>query len=91
MVSFIVGTILIYFLIRFVFNFLIPLFRVASRMKSQVRDFNERMGGGGQFRPGAGNPGGGDPEYYSGQGGAMPKRPAAKPKAGDYIDFEEIR
>ncbi len=91
MLSFIVGTILIYCLIRFIFNFLIPLFRVTRHMKDQVKDFNERMGGRSQYQAGEGEYGPTGRQHYPGQSGPAPKKSAARPKAGDYIDFEEIR
>ncbi len=91
MFSFIVGTILIYFLIRFVFNFLIPLFRVTRQMKDQVKDFNSRMAGRGQYQTNGGEYDPTGHAFRREQERAAPKKPAAKPKAGDYIDFEEIR
>lgn len=91
MVSFIVGTILIYFLIRFVFNFLIPLFRVTRQMKDQVKNFNERMSGQNPYQANGGAYGPTGRPYNPGPHGPAPKKPADRPKTGDYIDFEEIR
>jgi predicted Holliday junction resolvase-like endonuclease len=43
MLSFIIWTIVIYLLIRFIFNFVIPIVRVSGRMRSQVREFQEKV------------------------------------------------
>ncbi len=80
MLKFIFWSIVIYALIRFIFNFVIPLVRTAGQMKKQVREFQEKMNTENQFSG-------------TGQSSANipPKRPAPKPKAEDYIDFEEIK
>ena len=43
MVKYIFWTIVIYFLIRFIFNFVIPVFRATRQMSSQVKDFQNKM------------------------------------------------
>ncbi|MGZ5254733.1 MAG: hypothetical protein ACXWV4_10330, partial [Flavitalea sp.] len=66
-----------YFLYRFIFNFIIPIYRVSKKMKGQMRDFQSQMNQNGQgFQP---NPPRQEP---------VQSKPA---KEGDYIDFEEIK
>lgn len=81
MFKYIIWAILIYCVVRFVFNFLIPVMRTAKQMKSQVKDFQDRMNSQ-QFE-------GNVNEQAAAQ--QQPKRPAPKPKAEDYIDFEEVK
>jgi hypothetical protein len=72
-----------YFVYRFVFNFLLPIFRVSRQMKRQVREFQSHMQQAQQQQYQA-----------NGQQQAAPhqQRPAhPTEKAGDYIDFEEIK
>lgn len=76
MVKYIFWTIVIYFLIRFIFNFLVPVFRATRQMRSQVRDFQNKMEEEQNFRSGANNTA--NPDH---------KSTARK----DYIDFEEIK
>ena len=64
-----------YFLIRFIFNFVIPVYRATRQMKSQVRDFQNHMHGQNQQAP---------QDFEQKQA----KTPV---KEGDYIDFEEIK
>ena len=45
MFKYLFWAIAIYFLVRFIFNFVIPLYRATRQMKSQVRDFQEKMQG----------------------------------------------
>jgi len=75
--------ILVYLLYRFIAGFLVPLFRTTSTMRQQFRDMN-----------------GGTP---SGNSSAQPRNAQTRPeepshtpksgtgKAGEYIDFEEIK
>lgn len=76
MMKYIFWTIVIYFLIRFVFNFLIPVFRATRQMRSQVKDFQNKMEEEQNFRNNANSTTG--PQ----------QKPAARK---DYIDFEEIK
>ncbi|MEP7257279.1 MAG: hypothetical protein ABI687_02800 [Flavitalea sp.] len=64
---------------RFIFNFIIPLFRATRQVKSQVREFQDRMNTEGQFRSAAT------------QSSAPGQRPDGSKAKGDYIDFEEVR
>lgn len=81
MLSAFLWILLAYFLYRFVFNFLIPIFRVSRQMKRQVRDFQQNMYQAQQQQQ-AQQPG----------ASAQPKNTSMpSEKAGDYIDFEEIK
>lgn len=67
----------IYFLYRFIFNFILPVYRVSKKMKGQMRDFQSKMNQNGQgFKPKPPNQ-----EPASGKSA----------KEGEYIDFEEIK
>lgn len=80
MFKYVIWAIVIYCLIRFIFNFVIPVMRAARQMKNQVKDFQDRMGSQ-QFQ-------GNVTEEQSTQ----PQRHhSPKPKSGDYIDFEEVK
>lgn len=45
MFKYLFWAIAIYFLVRFIFNFVIPVYRATRQMKGQVREFQERMQG----------------------------------------------
>ena len=69
--------IVLYVLYRFVFNFVVPIARTTRQVRQQFRNMQEM-----HERQ--------DP--YQGQGGqAQPKKPSSGNKAGEYIDFEEIK
>ena len=74
----ILWTLLAYFIYRFVFDFLIPLIKGYRQIKRQVRDFHEQS----QQRQQANN----QPSSSTNNSSSGPK-----PKAEDYIDFEEIK
>lgn len=81
MLKIIFWVITIYFLYRLVFNFIIPVWRVSSKMRSQVREFQENV----NARQG----------YTHAQGTANGFNTTAEPqpkkeKEGEYIEFEEI-
>ena len=78
MLKYIFWALVIYFLVRFVVNFLIPVVRAGRQMRDQVKDFQEKMNQQTQFQ---GNPG---------ANSHAPKK-ENRAKAGDYIDFEEIK
>ena len=82
MVKYIIWAIVIYCLVRFIFNFLIPILRAAKQMKGQMKDFQERMGSQ-QFQSNV--------QEQQTPRQSQATRPAPEPKAGDYIDFEEIK
>lgn len=70
------------FIYKFVFNFLVPVIKMSWRVRSQIKEFQR------QHQPQdplqqntAGN---------NGQSSAN-NNTASKPKAGEYIDFEEVK
>ncbi|QEC41585.1 DUF4834 family protein [Pseudobacter ginsenosidimutans] len=73
-----------YLAIRFVFRFLLPLFVVSKRMRQQVKEFHNAMNTAQQQQQAAQN------NYQSGSTSAPTPNPP-KEKAGDYIDFEEVK
>lgn len=66
----------LYILIRFVFNFVIPVFRATRQMKSQMRDFQTRMQNHQE-------------QDFKHANSRQQDKPSVK--QGDYIDFEEIK
>ena len=66
----------LYILIRFIFNFVIPVYRATRQMKGQMRDFQSRMQQG--------------QEGFEQNGNAQ-KSAKSQSKREDYIDFEEIK
>lgn len=79
MLKIIFWVITIYFLYRLVFNFIIPVWRVSSKMRHQVREFQETM----NARQGHSNP--------TGNANGFNTTPDPTPKKeGEYIEFEEI-
>jgi hypothetical protein len=78
MLKYIFWGLVIYFLVRFVVNFLIPVVRAGRQMREQVKDFQDKMNQQTQFQGNAGT------------GSQAPKQ-ENRAKAGDYIDFEEIK
>lgn len=75
--SFILYALLAYILFQFIFRFLVPLFIATRTIRKGFREMRSRM------------------EEEPQQEGFHPKqqtaRPAAREKAGDYIDFEEVK
>lgn len=76
MLKFILWSILIYGLIRLIFNFIIPVARTASKMKKQVQEFQDKMNT--------------ENQKYNNTQAAQPKA-SPRPKREDYIDFEEVK
>lgn len=76
MIRVILFALLIYFLYRFIFHFLIPVSKVTREMKGKMKEFQNRMQQQQGFQ-------------------TQPQRPAKETtspkKAGDYIDFEEVK
>jgi len=70
--------IVFYLLYRFVFNFIVPVARTTRHVRQQFRNMQEMQ-----------HP----PRQQQAQSGPSPsqQRPASKPQAGEYIDFEEIK
>lgn len=66
----------IYFIYKFVFEFLIPMFRATSKMQENVRSMQEEM----------------KQQQQKAQSTARPDEPAKeKPVEHEYIDFEEVK
>ena len=68
---------LIYFVVRFIFRFVIPVTRAARDMKSKMNEFQTRMQEQQQQQTAAQRP-------------ESVKQPLT-PKEGDYIEFEEVK
>lgn len=79
MIRIILWALLAYFIYKFVFNFLVPVFKVSRQMKRQVKAFRDNV----QQQQ----------EQFSHQQNNTPPPTATPPKqkAGDYIDFEEMK
>lgn len=86
MLSVILWILLGYFLYRFVFHFLVPIFRASRQMHKQVREFQSRMQA--------------QQQQYQQQESHQHSHTAqqrssttstSKEKPGDYIEFEEIK
>lgn len=76
MIRIIILAIIAICVVKFVVDFLIPVIRVSRRMRRQVREFQRQANG--QFQ-----------NYQKDNIQPQQKPPAEK--AGDYIDFEEIK
>ncbi|MBO9632794.1 MAG: DUF4834 family protein [Chitinophagaceae bacterium] len=72
-----------YLAFRFIFRFLLPLFVVSRRMKQQVKQFHSAMNAQQQQQAAQNNY---QPDNSAGQSTHPPKE-----KAGEYIDFEEVK
>lgn len=68
---------LAYFAYKFIVNFLLPVWKVSRRMRQQMNEFQQRAQ---QQQP-----------PVEQQNTANKNTSAAKPKAGEYIDFEEVK
>ena len=79
MFKYIFWAIAIYVLVRFIFNFVIPVYRATRQMKGQMRDFQERMQQGQQA-----------PQDFQ-QNNTAQNQAKSSVKEGEYIDFEEIK
>jgi len=93
--------VLIYFLYRFVSNFLLPVVRATRQVRQQFRNMQgpandagstsrPRSAGPGNSRPGPGS----SQRPFSAdrpQPGQAANKRSTKPPAEDYIDFEEIK
>jgi hypothetical protein len=77
MFKYIFWAIAIYVLVRFIFNFIIPVYRATRQMRGQMRDFQQRMQG--------------QQEQQSFEQSSTQKQTKASVREGDYIDFEEIK
>jgi len=68
---------LIYLVYQFVFNFLVPLYKTAQKLRNGFHEMHDRM-----------NSATGQPQ---GAQQARPNDDTPKEKVGEYIDFEEIK
>lgn len=68
---------LIFFVIRFIFRFVIPVTRAAKDMKSKMNEFQARMQEQQQQQAAAQRP--------------EPVKERTTAKEGDYIEFEEVK
>ncbi|MBI1344342.1 MAG: hypothetical protein GC171_15585 [Terrimonas sp.] len=68
--------ILIYFLLRLIFNFIIPVYKTTVKVKEQFRDLQQKAN---EQNPPPQNKG-------AGKGSTEPSQ-----KVGEYIDFEDIK
>ena len=81
-VRFILIIVAIYFAYRFVFHFLLPVYRASKRMQQQFRGMQDQMNQqmGGQHT---------QPQQQGTKATGNPN--AQKSSSKDYIDFEEVR
>ena len=83
MLRYIIWAFIFYWLFRFIFNFLVPVFRATRQVKQQVRNFQDKAQGQGTFQ--------GNGSQFSNTAKASNSPHEEKPRKGDYIDFEEIK
>ncbi len=77
MITYLFYFFLAYLLYQLVFKFIIPIYRTTKQVKRGFRDMHERMNGHANANGSQKNSG-------------SPKSSGTK-KAGDYIDFEEVK
>jgi hypothetical protein len=77
MLTYIFWAIVAYLAIRFIFNFVIPVFRATKQMRNQVKDFHAKMQ---EQQQAAGT-------SYQHHDEAQRQ----KVNKGEYIDFEEVK
>jgi len=68
---------LFYLLYKFIFEFVIPIFRTTREVKKKMNEFQQNMNK--------------QAETNRTSSTTMDKPPVSKPKSDDYIDFEEIK
>ena len=76
-----------YLAFRFIFRFLVPLFVVSRKMRQQVKQFHSAMNNAQQQQQAAQN----NYQSANANASAAPQQKPPKEKAGDYIDFEEVK
>jgi hypothetical protein len=77
MLRYVLYGLLVYLLIRFIFNFLIPMVKTARQVRRQFEEVKNRM----QEQV---------PDPHPGQR-PNPSKPAEKIDQDDYLDFEEVK
>lgn len=75
-IRYVLWVLLAYFLYKFVFNFILPLFQATRQFKRQVNEFQNNMQQ--TQKETVGQP-------------TFSKNGSPSSKAGDYIDFEEVK
>lgn len=73
-----------YLAFRFIFRFLLPLFVVSRKMKQQVKEFHNAMNTAQQQQQAA-------QQQYNANQSAASSQQKPQGKAGEYIDFEEVK
>jgi hypothetical protein len=81
MLRVILWILLAWFIYKFVFDFLIPLVRVGVKVRRQVKDFQQQFNNAPQQTTNNTNQ----------SSPAADNAASQSPKAGEYIDFEEIK
>ncbi len=76
MIRYLLFGLLIYFLYRFIFNFIIPVTRATREMRSKMTEFQNRMQ---------------EQQHGFAPQRPEPVKESPKAKEGDYIDFEEVK
>ena len=80
----------LYVLYRFIFNFVVPIARTTRHVRQQFRNMQGQQDPTQGQGPYSGQSGSGyGPQ--TGQAQNPPRKPSSDTKAGEYIDFEEIR
>jgi hypothetical protein len=69
---------LIYFVYKFVFGFIVPIFRASRQFRNQVRDFHNKMQEESQR------------QEFSPNNNGRPHE-TTQSKVGEYIDYEEVK
>lgn len=77
--KYILYALLIWFLYQFIFKLVIPVYMTSRKIKQGFREMQEKMND--QYRQ----------QQPAGATNATQQKPAEKERAGDYIDFEEIK
>lgn len=72
-----------YMAFRFIFRFLLPLFVVSRKMRQQVKQFHSAMNAQQQQQSAQND--------YQANASSAQNPPTPKEKAGEYIDFEEVK
>lgn len=75
-IRYVLWVLLAYFLYKFVFNFILPLFQATRQFKRQVNEFQNNMQ---------------QPPKETVDESNFSKKGSSASKTGDYIDFEEVK
>ncbi|HVE61138.1 MAG TPA: hypothetical protein VNA26_04925 [Chitinophagaceae bacterium] len=77
MITYLFYFFLAYLLYQLVFKFILPIYRTTKQVKRGFRDMQERMNS--------------HVNTHASEKPTDPSKTSSKKKAGDYIDFEEVR